>query len=72
MFEECSFLVHLKDVHLLFSALTDRNPCLSNPCDVNADCTRLSLSNGNFTCICRPEYTGDGFSCSGMLINAYN
>ena len=44
----------------------DPDPCLSGPCDTNADCTRSSLLNGNFTCACTTGFTGTGFECSGI------
>ena len=41
------------------------DPCLSNPCDTNADCERENVLSENFTCSCRDPYTiGDGFNCS--------
>ena len=43
------------------------DPCLSDPCDVNANCTREGLLSPNFTCTCREPYSdGDGFNCSSM------
>ena len=43
------------------------DPCLSHPCDVNADCTREGLLSADFTCSCREPFTdGDGFTCSGI------
>ncbi|XP_064398980.1 nidogen-2-like [Halichondria panicea] len=39
------------------------DPCQSNPCDVNATCTRNSVSNSNFTCACNLGLVGDGFTC---------
>ena len=43
------------------------DPCLSDPCDVNADCTREGLQSPDFTCTCRePFIDGDGFSCSSI------
>ena len=41
------------------------DPCLSEPCDPNANCVRDGLLNSNFTCTCNPEFTGDGFNCTG-------
>ena len=35
------------------------NPCLQNPCGVNADCTN---SGQRAVCKCRPNYVGDPFS----------
>ena len=42
---------------------TAPDPCLSNPCDQNADCQQVGLT-GDFTCTCRPTYTGDGIFCT--------
>ena len=42
------------------------DPCLLEPCDVNAGCTREGLLSPDFTCTCREPFTdGDGFNCSG-------
>ncbi len=41
------------------------DPCLMDPCDVNADCAREGLLSPNFTCTCIEPYSdGDGFNCS--------
>ncbi len=41
------------------------DPCLSGPCNINADCTREGLSSDKFTCKCKADYpVGDGYSCS--------
>ena len=43
------------------------DPCVSDPCDVNAVCLREGLFTDRFTCICQPPFTeGTGFNCSGM------
>ena len=42
----------------------DINECDMDPCNVNADCTDTS---GSFECTCRRGYSGDGFTCDGML-----
>ena len=43
------------------------DPCLSDPCDVNADCTREGPLTANFNCTCREPFTvGDGFNCLGQ------
>ncbi len=45
--------------------LTVPDPCLMDPCDVNADCVREGLLSPNFTCTCNEPYSdGDGFNCS--------
>ena len=42
------------------------DPCLSDPCDVNAICIRGGLLTDNFTCVCQFPFTeGNGFNCSG-------
>ena len=49
--------------YLLLNIVPD--PCLMNPCDVNADCTREGLLSPNFTCTCKEPYTdGNGSNCS--------
>ncbi len=41
------------------------DPCLMDPCDVNANCVREGLLSPNFTCTCIEPYSdGDGFNCS--------
>jgi len=40
----------------------DCNECLSDPCNVNANCANIP---GSFTCTCIPGYTGDGLNCIG-------
>ena len=43
------------------------DPCLSDPCDVNAICKREGLLSDHFVCTCQPPFTeGTGFNCSGM------
>ena len=42
------------------------DPCLSDPCDVNAVCLREGPLTDAFTCTCQAPFTeGDGFNCSG-------
>jgi len=43
----------------------DIDECVTNNggCSADADC---SNSPGSYTCTCRPGYTGDGVSCTGM------
>ena len=36
------------------------DPCLNNPCDVNANC----VLNSNHSCVCNPPFVGDGFNCT--------
>ena len=44
------------------------DPCLSDPCNVNAICVREGLLTDNFTCTCLPPFTeGNGFTCSSMF-----
>ncbi|XP_064405891.1 uncharacterized protein LOC135350948 isoform X5 [Halichondria panicea] len=40
------------------------DPCLSNPCDANADCIKESSLSPVFMCVCRSGFTGTGFECS--------
>ena len=47
---------------------TDVDECemSPSPCDENsADCINM---DGNFTCECRPGYTGYGLECTGIRI----
>ena len=37
----------------------------SDDCDSNADCTN---TDGSFTCVCKTGWTGDGKTCTGMLL----
>ena len=50
-----------------FDFFTAPDPCISDPCDVNAKCTREGLISSVFTCLCGESFTGDGFNCSGKL-----
>jgi len=34
-------------------------------CDVDADCKN---TRGSYHCLCKPGFTGDGKTCSGMMI----
>ena len=45
------------------------DPCLSEPCDVNAVCEREGPFSDNFTCTCQPPFTeGNGFNCSSISL----
>ena len=45
------------------------DPCLSGPCDPNANCEREGLLSGNFTCLCQAPFTvDDGFNCSSKVV----
>ncbi len=47
------------------------DPCLMDPCDVNADCVREGLLCPNFTCTCiSPFIDGDGFYCSSRTVQS--
>jgi len=35
---------------------------------MNANCENIP---GSFSCICKPEYSGDGFNCEGILLFIY-
>ena len=45
---------------------TDINECESDPCHLKATCTN---TDGNFTCNCTAGYEGDGFTCTGTIVN---
>ena len=49
---------------LILPPFPDPDPCLSGPCDENANCNRASLLNGEFTCTCTKGFTGNGLQCS--------
>ena len=52
----------------LFHTVPD--PCLSDPCDVNAICTRDNLRTTDLTCRCNFPFLGNGFSCeAGWWLN---
>ena len=61
--------VMIPDVYICTLFLgTVPDPCLSDPCDTNADCTREGLLSADFTCTCQEPFTdGDGFNCSGIM-----
>lgn len=43
------------------------DPCLSNPCDTNADCVWVNMQVPNFICVCREGFTGSGIDCLGKI-----
>ena len=44
----------------------DIDECVQqSPCDQNATCTNTP---GSFTCVCNEGYTGDGTTCTGVLL----
>ena len=48
---------------MTLTSTTVTDPCLSGPCDPNADCNREGLLSDNFTCSCLAPFTvGDGFN----------
>ncbi len=47
----------------LFHTVLD--PCLSDPCDVNAMCFRVDVLTHDVMCMCNFPFVGDGFSCEG-------
>ncbi len=50
---------------MLIIAVPD--PCLMDPCDINADCVREGLLSPDFVCTCKEPFTvGDGRTCSSM------
>ena len=62
------YTFHHHDVLLSDSTVINLvpDPCLSEPCDVNAVCLRGGLLTDAFTCTCQAPFTeGDGFNCSG-------
>lgn len=57
-------------MHFQFLVILVPDPCLSDPCDVNAICEREGLLSDHFVCTCQPPFTeGTGFNCSGMTYN---
>ena len=45
----------------------DRDECLADStCSINALCEN---THGSFMCTCHEGFVGDGFDCTGMLIN---
>ena len=45
------------------------DPCLSKPCDPNADCKQLGEMSTEFSCTCRQPLTGDGSTCKNISCN---
>ena len=43
------------------------DPCLSQPCHVNASCTREGLLSEGFVCSCDTGLTGNGYNCTLLL-----
>ena len=44
--------------------LPDIDECLTNSCDVKAECLN---TNGSYECSCVPGFIGDGTTCTGKL-----
>ena len=40
------------------------DPCLPQPCHINASCTREGPLSEGFICTCDTEFTGDGYNCT--------
>ena len=53
-------------INVLFHSLVP-DPCLSNPCDPNAVCTREGPVSGAFNCTCTSPFEGNGFACAGRI-----
>ena len=50
----------------LILSSSDINECNTNsPCHANATCNN---TEGSYSCECNIGFTGDGFTCDGMLI----
>ena len=57
-------MIVLQKMFLLL--ITDIDECSpTSPCDVNAMCNN---ADGTFTCNCNMGYTGNGFTCIGLLL----
>ena len=39
----------------------------SDSCDANSGCTN---TDGSYECTCNAGYTGDGFSCAGIIVGS--
>lgn len=61
----CIFTIHNSDTTIYSYHFIVPDPCLSTPCDPNAECIRESSQSSNFSCSCNAPFTvGDGFNCS--------
>ncbi|CAB3990733.1 3-oxoacyl-[acyl-carrier- ] synthase, mitochondrial, partial [Paramuricea clavata] len=47
----------------IVSSTQSPDPCSTNPCDVNADCTVVSTS---YSCSCRTGFSGSGITCTDI------
>ena len=62
----------IPNMEYLILSSSDINECkIDSPCHANATCNN---TEGSYTCQCIVGFTGDGFTCDGMLmfINFYN
>ncbi len=51
----------------VLTKFTDINECVANTdnCATTADCTN---TDGSFTCACWDGYSGDGVTCTGIML----
>ena len=51
--------------HFQPDVISDIDECETNPCDVNGKC---SNNPGSFECKCNTGYSGNGFVCTGTIL----
>ena len=53
------------------SFLADVDECIAakHTCDANANCVN---THGSYNCSCKSGYTGDGFNCTGEIIQIFS
>ena len=62
---KCLWCINVQPVPLLFwFFFKDIDECLMQPCHKFAQCTNIP---GSFQCSCIEGYSGNGFTCTGMI-----
>ena len=58
---------YVKSILFQYVYFSDVDECALNDggCHVNADCFNTI---GNFSCVCKDGYYGDGFNCTGITV----
>jgi nidogen (entactin) len=56
-------LVRFSSANFIYPADADDDPCETNACSVYAECIADYEARGNYSCMCKVGFEGDGFNC---------